>query len=343
MTDFFAPEEPDHGDGAATVAVSLAASVPAPLSGERLDRVAAHCFGDFSRTLLRRWIEAGHLLVDGARLKPKQAVYADQRLTLVVPAAALENWHEAQPVPFDLLYEDDDLLVVNKPAGVVVHPGAGNLDQTLVNGLLSHRPALAGLPRAGIVHRLDKDTTGLLLVAASSRARLRLTQMIADREVRRHYLALCQGVVATPTTFEGPIGRDQREPTRMSVRSDGRAARTWTTPTGAYDWATLLEVKLDTGRTHQIRVHLSHAGHALVGDRRYGARTAAAIRAELRGPEAAIDRLAAFDRQALHAAELALEHPVSGAPLTFAVPPPADFQALLDAVPLLSPKIHGQH
>ena len=342
MTDVDATTDPDRGTAAAGQTLVLSSRVPAALSGERLDRVAAHCFTDYSRTLLRRWIEAGHLQVDGQPQKPRQPVYSDQRLDLQVPAAAFENWHAPQPVPFQLVYEDEDLLVIDKPAGVVVHPGAGNLDRTLVNGLLAHRPELAVLPRAGIIHRLDKDTTGLLLVAASSRARLRLIEMIAERGVQRHYQALCEGVLSAPATFEGPIGRDRREPTRMMVRADGRPARTWAVPAQTFAWATLLRIKLDTGRTHQIRVHLSHAGHPLVGDRRYGARSAAAVRTELTGAEPALACVAAFERQALHAAELAFEHPVTAEALTFAAPLPEDFRALLDAAPRLRPKLHEQ-
>lgn len=315
--------------------LSLSAEVPAELSGERADRIAAACFPDYSRSMLRRWIDDSWLLVDGRSVKPRQPLYLGQRLGLEVPASAFENWHAPQPVPFKILYEDDDLLVVDKPAGIVVHPGAGNRDQTLVNGLIAHRATQAALPRAGIVHRLDKDTSGLMLVAASSAARLRLTAMIEERLVERQYLALCEGRMPNRVMIDDPLGRDPRLPIRRAVRPDGRPARTHVQPRALGAWASELEVRLDTGRTHQIRVHLAAQGHPLVGDRLYGARTAQRVLADLRGPEAALAVVAEFDRQALHAAHLSLPHPISGQPLSFSTAVPDDLERLLAAAATL--------
>jgi 23S rRNA pseudouridine1911/1915/1917 synthase len=322
------------GDATAPGAISsleqIAAQVivPRALAGVRLDRAAAELFDGFSRVALARWIEDGQLTCNGARARPSDRVRGGETLRLDALRGPREDWRSAQPVPFTILHEDADLLVLDKPAGVVVHPGAGTPDGTLVNGLLLHRPALAVLPRAGIVHRLDKDTSGVLLVAASEAARVRLVAMLAAREISRRYLAVTEGNVSGALTIDAPIGRDPALRTRQRVRSDGRAAVTHVRVLARYRAHTLIEATLETGRTHQIRVHLAHAGHPLVGDARYGARGRVPVDAN----PTTIAALRGFRRQALHAWRLAFTHPVTGQALAIEAPPPADFAALTDSL-----------
>jgi 23S rRNA pseudouridine1911/1915/1917 synthase len=331
------PESPDVSGRAAPAVPDMMtageriageAVVPRTLAGVRIDRAAAELFDGFSRVALARWIDEGRLTCDGARARPSDRVHGGETLRLEALLAPREDWRSAQSVPFSVIYEDGDLLVLDKPAGVVVHPGAGTPDGTLVNGLLLHRPALAALPRAGIVHRLDKDTSGLMLVAASEAARVRLVAMLAARAISRRYIAVAEGNVATALTIDAPIGRDPTLRTRQRVRADGRPAVTHVRVLARYRAHTLIEATLETGRTHQIRVHLAHAGHPLVGDARYGAR--GRIPADP-SPET-IAALRGFRRQALHAWRLALVHPVTGAALTFEAPLPADLTALTDAL-----------
>ena len=308
--------------------VTRTAEVPPELAGQRADKVAATLFDEFSRALLTRWMGEGALKVDGARVKPKTKLLGGECLELDAIAEPVEDWASGQPVEFTVLHEDDDILVVAKPAGVVVHPGAGNPDRTLVNGLLEHRPALAQLPRAGIIHRLDKDTSGLLVVAATLQAHTRLVRDLQDRAIERRYLAVCEGRMVAGKDIEAPIGRDPRSRTRQAVRDDGKPALTRVRVQERYRSHTLIEAQLATGRTHQIRVHLASVGYPLVGDRRYGARG--------RLPPAAlpelVELLRSFPRQALHAWMLGLAHPASGEQLEFSAPLPADMTALIEAM-----------
>jgi 23S rRNA pseudouridine1911/1915/1917 synthase len=225
----------------------------------------------------------------------------------------------------DVVYEDADLLVINKPAGLVVHPGAGNASGTLLNGLLAHAPQLESLPRAGIVHRLDKDTSGLLLVAKSLPAHTALVRDLAERRVSRQYLAICSGVLTGGGTIDAAIDRHPVDRTRMAVRDDGRPAVTHYTVVERFRAHTCVKVALETGRTHQIRVHFAYRRHPLVGDPVYGGRLALPAGAS----ESLRDALRTFRRQALHATRLELRHPVTGEELVFEAPPPADFQSLL--------------
>jgi len=316
------------GSTPATTRIERQARVPAELAGERVDRAAAALFPDFSRAVLSGWLRSGELTVDGRSLPPKTRLLGGEALTLRAALAPREDWQTPQPVPFDVCFEDDDLLVLDKPAGVVVHPGAGNRDRTLVNGLLAYRPQLAELPRAGIVHRLDKDTSGLLLVAGSLSAHHRLVQALQARRIGRRYLALVEGCLSGGLDVDRPIGRDPRLRTRQQVREDGKPALTRVRVRERFRAHTLVEATLATGRTHQIRVHLASLGLPLVGDRRYGARG--------RLPPAPADELVSairgFRRQALHAWQLELAHPVSGEPLCFEAPLPGDLQALLDVL-----------
>jgi 23S rRNA pseudouridine1911/1915/1917 synthase len=248
------------------------ARVPPELAGMRVDRAAAELFAEYSRALLARWIQDGALRVDGEAVKPKIRLVGGEQLCLDAQLEAREDWEAAEPIPFEVVYEDEYLLVIDKPVGLVVHPGAGNPRGTLVNGLLDRRPALALLPRAGIVHRLDKDTSGLLLVAATVPAQHALGRMMSRREVSRRYLAVVEGRLVGGMDIDRPIGRDPGQRTRQAVRADGRPALTRVRVLERYRVHTLVEATLETGRTHQIRVHLADAGYPLVGDGRYGAR-----------------------------------------------------------------------
>lgn len=294
----------------------------------RLDRVAATLFDEFSRAMLSSWIQQGALTVDGAVVKPKVRLAGGETLALNALLLPREDWSAADRVAFQVIHEDADLLVVNKPAGVVVHPGAGNPRATLVNGLLLEYPELATLPRAGIVHRLDKDTSGLMLVARTLVARHRLSAMLAQREVSRRYLAVAEGCLTGGLEIDAPIGRDPLRRTRQAVRSDGRAALTRVRVLERYRTHTLVEASLQTGRTHQIRVHLSSAGYPLVGDVRYGARR----RLPPRAGDALVAMLRGFRRQALHAWKLDFVHPVTGRGMRLRAEAPEDLRALMDAL-----------
>ena len=321
-----APNPPDGGR------VTGAAQVPVGLAGARLDRAAAELFNEHSRAELTRWIKAGELTVDGAPGVPKQRLTGGEQLRLDGVARVLPDWQVAQAIDFEVLYADADLAVINKPAGLVVHPGAGQPDGTLVNGLLQRfKPAAAApgedprlLPRAGIVHRLDKDTSGLMLVGRSSRAVSALTEAIEQRAVRREYLAVVEGVPTGGFSVEAPIGRHPNQRTRQAVVADGKYALTHVRVIDRYAAHALVNAQLATGRTHQIRVHLAHRNLPLVGDTRYGARR----RLPSRAPDSLIRQLQQFPRQALHAWKLALDHPETGEPLEFTADLPDDMAAL---------------
>ncbi len=308
-------------------AETLIRTVPEEFAGQRLDQALARLFPEYSRSRLKAWLLDGVLVVDGASPRPRDPVIGGETVTLKVqPEAAVTA--EPEPMQLAVVYEDDALLIINKPAGLVVHPGAGNPGGTLLNGLLHHAPELESLPRAGIVHRLDKDTSGLLLVARTLPAHTALTRMLADREISRHYLAVCTGVLTGGGTIDEPIGRHRADRTRMCVREDGRPAVTHYTVIERFMAHTYIRVRLETGRTHQIRVHFAHRRHALLGDPVYGGRLALPKGAS----EALAGTLRGFRRQALHAAELGFEHPVTAEAMSFETPVPADFAELLDAL-----------
>ena len=302
-------------------------NIPEDLAGQRLDLALARLFPEYSRSRLKSWLLNGAISVDGEQPRPRDPVHGGEvvQLTAATEAVVLA---EPEPIALDIVYEDESLAVINKPAGLVVHPGAGNPRGTLMNGLLHHVPTLEELPRAGIIHRLDKDTSGLLLVAKTLPAHTELVRTLASREISRYYLAVCIGVLTGGGTIDAPVGRHRVDRKRMSVRDDGKPAVTHYTVLERFAAHTYIRVRLETGRTHQIRVHFAHRRHALLGDPVYGGRLAL--------PAGASERLVAalrgFRRQALHAAELRLRHPATGQALEIEAPVPADLAALLDAL-----------
>lgn len=294
-------------------------------AGQRLDQLAASLFPQFSRSQLQQWIKQGQLRINGVRVKPSQRLHGGELLEL---EAELEKHDEfqAQDIPLDVIYQDEYLLVVNKPVGMVVHPAAGNWDGTLVNALLHFDHRLEILPRAGIIHRLDKDTSGALLIGRTPEVRQDLVDMMQARQIRRRYLALVWGRPESELTIDVPIGRHPRERTRMAVVANGKAARTHCMRQQRWAHAAALRVQLDTGRTHQIRVHCSHQGFPLIGDQVYGRK---------RTPQDLDPRiqllLKDFQRQALHAYELAFQHPVKDETLCLTAPVPEDMEQLIEA------------
>jgi 23S rRNA pseudouridine1911/1915/1917 synthase len=299
-------------------------TIPEELAGLRLDQALARMFPDYSRSRLKEWLLAGAIRVEGGPKRPRDAVSGGETVEFE-PVVESEVRAAPEPIALDVVYEDEDLLVVNKSAGLVVHPGAGNPAGTLMNGLLHHAPQLEQVPRAGIIHRIDKDTTGLLLIAKTLPAHTALVRQLAEREIARNYLAVCNGVLTGGGTINQPIGRHPVDRKRMSVQQDGKPAVTHYTVLERFRAFTYISVKLETGRTHQIRVHFAWRRHALVGDPVYGGRLALPKGAS----EPLIETLRQFKRQALHATRLVFEHPSSGEAIDLEVPPPADFEALL--------------
>ncbi len=293
--------------------------VPAELAGLRLDQALARIYPEHSRSRLQAWLKEGRIRVDGGSADARRKVWGGETLEADLPQTDAGTADRAQDIALQVVFEDDSLLVIDKPAGLVVHPGSGNPDGTLLNALLHHAPQLAEVPRAGIVHRLDKDTSGLLVVAKSCAVQDELVRQLQARTVARHYHALVHGRVERDGTVDAPLGRHPTHRTRMAVISGGRAARTHYTISGRLAAATLLECRLETGRTHQIRVHMAHIGHPLVGDPTYGGR---------RGVGAA----ASFPRQALHAFRLGLNHPATGRELVWEIALATDFATLLAAM-----------
>ncbi len=302
----------------------LTAKVPEQMAGMRLDQCLAEIFPDYSRSKLQSWIKSDRVHVDGEQLKAKDKLDGGELIELNAEAeAVLET--EAEDIPLDIVFEDDDILIINKPAGLVVHPAAGNWHGTLVNALLHYLPNLNTLPRAGIVHRLDKDTSGLLMVAKSLQAHHSLVDQLQERSIQREYLALVKGWMTAGGTIDQPIGRHPVDRKRNAVIANGKTAVTHYRLEQRFKRHTLVRVKLETGRTHQIRVHMAHIHYPLVGDPVYGGRfqmpadCSPGLEHALRG----------FKRQALHAALLGLEHPVSGEYCQWEQAMPDDMQQLV--------------
>lgn len=302
----------------------LVRKVPEDLAGKRLDAALAQMLEQFSRRQLQDWIRAGRVLVEGEMARPRDPVHGGERIE-IWPQAAAPAQCEPQDLPLTVVFADDDLIILNKVAGQVMHPAPGHSDGTVQNALLFHFPATAQVPRAGIVHRLDRDTTGLVSVAHNPESCTALVRQLQMREIRRQYQALVQGELVSGGTIEAPIGRHPRQRQRMCVRKGGREAMTHYRVRRKFHGLTLLDVQLETGRTHQIRVHLAHLGHPVVGDPVYGGRAQSPAGA----PDSVRDAVRGFGRQALHACALQLRHPKQGDMLDWKADLPEDFQDLL--------------
>jgi len=295
--------------------------------GLRLDQALAKLLPDYSRARIQQWIRDDCAVVDGTARPQRYKVSSGQEIHLNAEIK-IATADKAEDIPLDIVYEDQDLLMVNKPPGLVVHPGAGNREHTLLNALLHHAAELANLPRAGIVHRLDKDTSGLLIIAKNLETHNAVVTQMQNREIKRSYIALVQGNIISGDTIEMPIGRHPTHRTKMAIRNDGKNAVTHYRINERFQGFTLLNISLETGRTHQIRVHMAHIKHPLVGDKVYGG--------GLRKPKGCSPDLIAliqqFPRQALHATKLSLTHPKTKDIITLEVPIPNDFKNILLAI-----------
>jgi 23S rRNA pseudouridine1911/1915/1917 synthase len=300
-------------------------TLPDTLAGIRLDKALSQVLTDYSRGQIQEWLRSGELLIDGKTAKPTLKTHGGEFILLKATLKPQTNW-EAEAIDLDILYEDDEIIVINKPAGLVVHPAAGNHSGTLVNALLHHCEGLNEVPRAGLIHRIDKDTTGCLLIAKTLKAHTFLTAEMQKRHIKRSYLALVQGALISGGTIDAPIGRDPRNRTKMAIVNEARPAVTHYRIKERFKDLTLLDVTLETGRTHQIRVHLKSINYPIIGDQTYH---------RLQFPKKASEELKTalkgFKRQALHAKQLDFTHPL-GRALSFTAPLPADFKALLDTV-----------
>lgn len=320
-----------------TETIDLQASVPQELGGSRLDQVAAQLFPDYSRSRLQDWIKKGELRADGQQLRPRDKVPGGALLVINAHLEQEVGW-QAQDIDLDVVYEDASILVLNKPAGLVVHPAAGHADGTLVNALLGYAPELAQLPRGGIVHRLDMDTSGIMVVARTLAAHHHLVDQLQARTVKREYCAVVIGAMTGGGTIDAPMGRHPRQRKKMAVTAvGGKAAITHYRVVQRFGHHTQVAVKLETGRTHQIRVHMAHRHYPLIGDPQYGGRP--------RIPKGASDLLIAtlrgFRRQALHAQALGLIHPATGEDVRFECPLPDDIVSLLQVLQSEDPALAG--
>ncbi len=301
-------------------------TVPESCLGKRFDQTLAEMFPDYSRSRLKEWILAGHVTVDGVVVdKAREKMFGGEEIAINTEVEA-EVRFEAQDIPLNIVYEDDDILVINKPAGLVVHPGAGNPDGTVLNALLHHCPQLDVVPRAGIVHRLDKDTTGLMVVAKTIAAQTNLVESLQAREITREYEAIASGIMTAGGVVDEPIGRHATKRTHMAVTFSGRPSITHYRVMEKFRLHTRLRLRLETGRTHQIRVHMAHITHPLAGDPVYGGRP----RPPKNASEELREMLRQFKRQALHAAMLSLYHPITGVQMTWHADIPDDMVKLTD-------------
>ncbi|MCS3903874.1 23S rRNA pseudouridine1911/1915/1917 synthase [Methylohalomonas lacus] len=305
--------------------ICLDCTLPAELAGQRLDQALATVYREHSRVRISGWIRNAEVLVNDRPARPRDKVAGGEHIRIRAQLPAATSL-EPEAIPLAIVHEDDAILVINKPPGLVVHPGAGNPRHTLMNALLGHDPALAKLPRAGIVQRLDKDTSGLMVIARTPTAHTRLVAELQARSIKRDYLAIVNGVLTAGGTVDAPIGRHPRQRTRMAVVTGGKPAVSHYRVVSRYRAHTLVRVSLESGRTHQIRVHMAHLNHAVLGDPLYGPRpklprgAAESLRSTIQG----------FRRQALHACALGLAHPCSGEPLQFEAAMPDDMQDLAD-------------
>ncbi|MGK3144611.1 23S rRNA pseudouridine(1911/1915/1917) synthase RluD [Pantoea sp. C2G6] len=308
--------------------VQLTATVSESQLGQRLDQTLAELFPDYSRSRIKEWILDRRVTVNGVMVdKPKEKVLGGELVAIDAEIEEAQRW-EPQDLPLDIVYEDEDIIVINKPRDFVVHPGAGNPDGTVLNALLHHYPAIMDVPRAGIVHRLDKDTTGLMVVAKTVPAQTHLVESLQRREITREYEAVAIGNMTAGGTVDEPISRHSTKRTHMAVHPMGKPAVTHYRIMEHFRAHTRLRLRLETGRTHQIRVHMSHINHPLVGDPLYGGRP----RPPKGASEAFINTLRGFDRQALHATMLRLYHPISGIEMEFHAAIPQDMVDLIAAL-----------
>jgi 23S rRNA pseudouridine1911/1915/1917 synthase len=313
------PLSPEAAEEAAVL------TIPAELAGTRLDMALARLLPEWSRTRLQTWILENQISVDGEKAVAKQKVWGGEQICVKPAGSPAQASHAAEALPLDIVYEDEAVMIIDKPAGLVVHPGSGNRQGTMLNALLHHAPQLDAVPRAGIVHRLDKDTSGLLVVAKTLLAQTSLVRQLQERSVKREYLALVLGQVADGGSVDAPVGRHPVQRTRMAVTTGGKQARTFYHPEEMLDGCTLLRCRLETGRTHQIRVHMQSIGHPLLGDQVYGSRQRN-ISLHL------AQCLSGFSRQALHAQKLELAHPQHGERMAWEAAMPEDMHSLLSAL-----------
>lgn len=317
-------------------AISLSAAVPETLIGKRLDQALAEMFPDYSRSRLKEWILGGNVQLNGTVCdKPREKVFGSEQIDIQAQLAIQEN-HVGEDIKLNIVFEDEHILVINKPTNLVVHPGAGNPKGTVLNALLNHVPQVASVPRAGIVHRLDKDTTGLMVIAKTVPAQTHLVEQLQSRQISREYEAVACGTMLAGGTVDAPIGRHPTKRTSMAIRESGKPAVTHYRIKQKFRAHTHLRLKLESGRTHQIRVHMSHLKHPIVGDALYGGRP----RLPKACSEQMIDMLRGFKRQALHAIQLELSHPITGEWMSWQAPLPEDMVALLDVLKT-DTEIHG--
>jgi 23S rRNA pseudouridine1911/1915/1917 synthase len=308
-----------------TIENSITACIPDDLRGQRLDQALAAIFPEYSRNRLKQWILDGHVTVNGEHRRPRDIVNGGEALVLVPNQQAQVSW-QGEDIPLHILYQDRELLVIDKAAGQVVHPAAGHRSGTLLNALLHYAPELEDIARAGIVHRLDKDTSGLLVVARSLKAQKQLVDQLQARSMGREYLAVVHGVLTAGGSVDAPIGRHPVKRQRMAVVRNGKQAVTHYRVQERFRCHTLVRVKLETGRTHQIRVHMAHIKHPLLGDPVYGGRQRTPTGAD----EELLQYLRQFKRQALHATRLCLQHPSTGETMCWDSPMPDDMQRLVE-------------
>ncbi len=306
--------------------IHLHAEVPMELAQQRLDKALAELFPEHSRSRLKEWIEQGSVKVNGQILRPKDKLIGSEQIEIQAELPPVISWEEGESLPLNIIYEDDDILVINKQANLVVHPASGNMQGTLVNALLYHQPDLKKLPRAGIVHRLDKDTTGLLVVAKTLASHTALVEMLQTHLVNREYEAIVWGVMTGGGTVDAPIDRNPYDRKKMAVVDMGKSAITHYRVLKRFKSHTHVQLKLETGRTHQIRVHMAHIHYPIVGDKTYGGR----LRVPPGASEELIQFLRSFPRQALHARRLGFDHPITGEPMLFEAPLPLDMIELLE-------------
>jgi 23S rRNA pseudouridine1911/1915/1917 synthase len=304
--------------------IKLHSVIPENLAGTRLDRALALIFPDYSRTRLKEWLTSGQIKLDGHTAEPKQKVKGDEVIEILAELPP-EPSMEAQDIPLAIIYEDRSILIINKPVGLVVHPAAGNPDHTLLNALLHHAPTLATLPRAGLVHRIDKDTSGLLVVAKTLEAHTSLVKQLQDKTVNREYQAIVKGECISGGTVDAPIARHPQQRTHMAVIENGKPAVTHYRILEKFKGYTRLKVILETGRTHQIRVHMAHINYPIVGDQTYGG----GLKVPANTTDDRKQVLRQFKRQALHAERLGLIHPDTKEAIVFEAPLPEDMLNLL--------------